>query len=71
MYNGKALTAAMTATFQANRTEMTNERSTEGHMFRGGHHSGENREIHTKILGQESNADGVYKSSVAISAITM
>jgi len=26
-YNGKALTATITATFQAKRTEMTNERS--------------------------------------------
>ena len=49
-YNRKALTTTMTATFQAKRTVMTNKRSVEGHTFRGGHYSKENRNTY-EMLG--------------------
>lgn len=38
-YNGKALTATMTATFQTKRTDMTNERSLENRRVRGDSYS--------------------------------
>ena len=48
-YNGKALTATITATFQTKRTETTNDRSAEAHVFRGVHRT-RRVETRTEIL---------------------